>query len=405
MPERQEEGFYKTRRALLGTHILNEPLFTVYNFIPFLLYRDLQATAILVTALTMLKPLVSVISLYWSQFAFNRRSKLLDNVIIANVAGRIPFLFFPWIHDPKIIVLCAAFYMLTYRASIPAWMEVLKLNLKEQRGRLFSLGSALGYGEGVLLAVAIGKVLDMDVSAWRWIFPASAIVGLLGVLMQRGLPLPAAKEEAETDVSLWERFAGPWKCTWKLMTERPDFRRFQWGIMLCASGLMIIQPALPIFFVDYLHITYTELAIALSVCKGLGYCVTSSAWGKRFHDVSIFNFTAAACFTVGLFPLLLIFAQWNIAFLYLAYFLYGIGQAGCHLNWNMSGTVFAANEDSSTFTSVNVVTVGIRGALIPPLGHFLCGAMNPLLPLVLSVGLCWASGLYSMEKEKQPKLA
>ena len=399
----QDLAFRRTRLAVLGSQVLNEPLMTVYTFVPFLLYRDLQATQWMVTVLMMLKPFVSIFSLYWSQMAYGKPKLLLGNVLGASIIGRIPFLFFPWIDDPWTIIGCAAFFMLTYRASIPAWMEILKLNLGDQRGRIFSLGSAVGYGEGILLAIGIGAFLDQDVGSWRWIFPLSSVIGILGLWFQARVPVCLEKASVTMQKPVPDSLITPWTEAFRLMRERPDFRRFQWGIMVCASGLMIIQPALPIYFVDYLGITYTELAIALSVCKGLGYCSTSAWWGRSFHKASIFNFSAAACFSVGIFPFLLFFAQYSVAFLYLAYFAYGIGQAGCHLNWNMSGTAFAKGECSSVFTGVNVLTVGIRGLIVPPLGGLLCAMVGPFYPIAASLLLCFGSAMY-MRERPQPVL-
>ena len=47
-------------------------------------------------------------------------------------------------------------------------------------------------------------------------------------------------------------------------------------------------------------------------------------------------------------------------------------QAGSELAWNMSGPIFAGNHDSSPYSNLNVVTVGLRGSCIPFLGAWLC---------------------------------
>ena len=36
--------------------------------------------------------------------------------------------------------------------------------------------------------------------------------------------------------------------------------------------------------------------------------------------------------------------------------------------WNMSGPIFAGKEESSQYSGVNVVLVGVRGAVAPPRG-------------------------------------
>lgn len=394
-------AYRRTCAAVIGTNILNEPLMTIYASLAFLLYKDLGASDITVMALTMLKPVVAIFALYWCQRAFNRKDRLRENVIVAGIVGRLPFLLFPWIDDARIIVVCAAFFLMSYRAGTPAWIEILKLNLSDQRGRIYAWGSAIGFAEGAALAIAFGSMLDADVSCWRWLFPLSGVLGILAVALQWRVPVDLQKiQPAQPDSdqaigegggSFKEGLMAPWKHTLQLMHQRPDFRHFQWGMMLCGGGLMIIQPALPIFFVDVLNITYKDLMIALHVCKGLGFALTSPFWGRKIHEMDIFNFTAIVSLGVGVFPLLLLCAKWNVLLLYLAYFFYGIGQAGCRLCWGLSGTIFSGEEDSSAYTGVNVLTVGLRGMIIPPIGIFLCRLMGPLLPLFAGLCLCWCA--------------
>ncbi len=394
----------RTRSAVIWSHLLGEPLQTVYTFIPFLLYRDLQATVFMVGVLMTLKPMVSIFSLYWSHSITKRGDRLLSNVILTGILGRLPFLFFPFMNSPWLIIASAAFYMMMYRGEGPAWMEVLRRNLPEsERGTIFSYGSALAYGEGVLLALAIGVVMDQQVMAWRWIFPITAVVGMIGVCFKSRIPyepLPYEPEEAER-LSWREWLVHPWREAWELLQRRPDYGHFQKGFMICGTGLMIIQPALPLFFVDVLGITYMDLAIAISVCKGLGFTLTCPLWARWMDRTSIYRVSSWVCGFVALFPLFIFFAQTNIAWLYVAYFFYGIGQAGSHLCWNLSGPLFARGENSAMYSSVNVVTVGARGIVVPLVGSILCVQLGALFPFGLSFILCTVAGRFFVSGVKE----
>jgi len=304
----------KTKFAVLGSSILHEPLLTLYSFIPFLLYRDLHASAFCVAVLTMLRPTVSLLSLYWSHHVVEKPHNLRKNILLTGFLGRIPFFLFPFFENPWIIVLCAAFYMMTYRGGGPAWIEVLKINLSSgERHRTFSLGSAIAYGEGALLAVAFGLYLDQNVTAWRWLFPVAGILGMIGVLFQSGVPLLNGDKIEKNQASNSTTFTPlePWKKMWEILRTSRDFTLFQWGYFLGGSGLMIIQPALPIFFVDILGITYTDLAVAISVCKGLGFVGSSSLWGRGMDRINIYHFSSIIIFLFMLFPLFISFAIWN----------------------------------------------------------------------------------------------
>jgi MFS family permease len=283
------------------------------------------------------------------------------------------------------------FYTMLYRGGMPGWIEILKKNLPgKKRGVIFSLGSALGYVEGVVLAIGVGYLLDNEVGSWRWMFPVSALLGLVGVLMQSRIPIEVKYAPLVVEkVSFGEYLSKPWKESWKLVRSRPDFSCYEWSLMFCGIGVMIIQPALPLFFVDVLGLSYTDLAIALSICKGMGFASTSPVWGQWLSKVNFFNISGSVFVFMGAFPLLLLFAPFNVIWVYIAYFIYGIAQAGSHLTWNLSGTIFAKEEDSSLFSTVNVMTVGLRGAVIPPLGGLLCFWLGPLAVLGAGAVACF----------------
>lgn len=391
--------YQRTRLAVIGTSILNEPLWTLYSLFSFILHKDLHSTAFQIAVLTMLRPLVSLFAMYWSSVIIKRPEKLLSNVLWAGLLSRLPFLFFPLINNSWILICCIVFYLMLSRGGMPAWIEILKLNLPTQRrSSIFSVGSAVGYIEGIVLAIGVGYLLDHQAGAWRWMFPISAGFGMAGVLLQARVPLeiiPAKMTLPSSSQSLKAFLIDPWKHSVQLLRKRRDFGCYQWGFMLCGLGIMVIQPALPLYFVDTLGLSYIDLAIALSICKGLGFAATSPIWGRWLSRENIFPLSGLVDFFMGLFPLFLLFAFFNPAWVYVAYVAYGIAQAGSHLSWHLSGTLFAKDEDSSLFTSVNVMMVGLRGGVIPPLGSLLCVAMGTLPVLTIGAFFCFY-GAYKM---------
>ena len=170
--------------------------------------------------------------------------------------------------------------------------------------------------------------------------------------------------------------------------------------MYCGAAIMVMQPALPLFFVDYLHITYLDLAIALSVCKGLGFAMTSPLWTKTLQTLSIFETSRRISLILCIYPIALALALFHPLMLYIAYFIYGIGQSGSHLVWHMSGAHFSFHRDSHPFSNVNILTVGLRGAIAPPLGSALTSLFGPIFVFFISVLLSLASKKH-FSKQKQ----
>ncbi|GAB4188416.1 MAG: hypothetical protein Tsb0015_08410 [Simkaniaceae bacterium] len=398
----------RTKQAILWTSLFNEPLFSIYVLLGVILRKDLDATAFQIALLTMLKPLVAVFSFYWSSSIRGRAGKLRSNMLFAGFLLRLPFLFFPFVENTWFYIASGASYMLFYRAGNPAWMEILKRNLpKVQRDRYYSLGSALGFGLSVLLAILLGRILDLFAFSWKWIFFGSSIIGLFSLALQAFVPINGSDKKMEkSQVLSWkDHVLEPWKASMNLMKQRPDFSRFQWAFMIGGFGLMLFQPVLPLFFVDVLNLSYMDMTIALLICKGLGFCLSSSTWARLMQIISFKKITSLVCILFALFPVLLFLAPVYLPFVYLAHVIYGIASAGSHLVWNLSGPIFAKEEDSSRYSSVNVVMVGIRGAVGPPLGGFLSLALGPIGVLLIGMSLCFFGAARMYFRLKKPAKA
>jgi MFS family permease len=385
--------------ALVWSNLLSEPLFTLYGFLAFILYKDLGASAFQVALLTMLKPVVTVLSFYWSAGLKGRTKKLKSNVLWAGFLMRAPFLLCLWVDSPWYVIGAAVNYMFFYRAGIPAWMEIIKRSMDEgKRGRAFSISAALGYAEGVVLALGCGGLLDKDPGLWKVLFFGAALIGLMSLAVQSRIVVEG-EDRIEERPSLRELVVRPWRDSYRLMRERLDFSRFQWGFMVSGFGLMLIQPALPLFAVDVLGISYLEMAGAISIAKGLGFALSSPLWAKWMDRVNVMRMASLVFLAFGLFTALLSFAVWSVVWLYVAYFWYGVGQGGSHLVWNMSGPIFAGKDESSRYTGVNMVMAGLRGAVAPPLGGFLAVVCGPVQVLLMGGALCFYSGVRMLQSK------
>lgn len=385
-----------TRAAFVWTNILNAPFWAIFNMLPFILYKDLHATPLQITAIITLKPLVSLLSLYWSSYIEKRPDRLVANVIWARLLGHVPFFFFPFIDNTWFFIASFGFYMMLARGTVPAWMEILKQNIPAiSRERTFAIATTFGYLGNALLPFVIGPLMDSNFQAWRWIFPAFAAFSMTAVFFKRKIAIQAQLQESAQISGSWlEQFKRPWKSAWELLKLRPDFLRYQLGFMLGGSGFIIIQPALPVFFVDQLNLTYTELAVALTLCKGVGFALISPLWAYGINRLDIFKFNGLVTFLAGAFPLFLVAATGNLMWLYVGYVFYGAMQAGSEMAWNLSGPIFARQEDSSVFSNVNILTVGVRGSFVPALGSLICAWAGSLPVMLLGTGLCLCGALY-----------
>ena len=385
----------RTSQAFIWSNFLKAPFWAMYALLIFILCKDLQATPMQIAILIALKPIVSLFSPYWSALVHKRPDRLRSNVILAGIIAHIPFFFFPFINSPWFVITSGALFLMMKRGIIPAWMEILKRNLPEsRRQRTFSYGSILSYLGGALLPIFFGRLMDTEPGSWRFLFPSTALFSLAGTFFL--LRIPAMEAPLERAPFEWKAVLyRPWKNTLELFKTRPDFVRYQIGFMLGGGGLMVMQPALPAFFIHDLNLSYTALTLALATCKGIGFAVTSRIWATWMDKLSIFSFSALVTLLAALFPLTLLLAPIQIAWIYVAYLIYGVMQAGSELSWHLSGPIFAQKEDSSSYSCANVVTVGIRGLFAPVLGALLSSQVGPFTTLLLG-GVCCIAASFQL---------
>jgi MFS family permease len=379
----------RTRSAFLWTNILRAPFWAIYNLLLFILYKDLHATPFQIALFIALKPTVSLFSMYWSSYINKRPDRLLSNVVWAGVIGYLPFLLFPFFYNVWFVLAASSLYMMMFRGVVPAWMEIFKLNLPgEAKQKVFAYGSIVSYVVGAILPLLIGPLLDVYALSWRWIFAFSAILSMIAIIFQLKIPIEYKlfPVEKRTKRSV---FLDPWKNAWKILSEKKGFRNYQIGFMIFGgAGLMIMQPALPQFFIDVLGLSYTELSIALTLCKGCGFALTSPLWARSLGRSNFYHFSGFITFLAALFPLILFTSQISLFWLYFAYFAYGVMQAGSELSWHLSGPIFAKNDDSSLYSSVNILTVGLRGCVLPQIGSVLCLLVSSSTVLLYGAVLC-----------------
>lgn len=400
----------KTQAAYIWTSILNTPFWAIFNMLPFILYKDLHATVIQITAIIILKPATSLFSLYWSGLIERRKDRLLPNLIWARVFSHLPFFLFPFIDNPWYFIASFGLYMMLERGAIPAWMEVLKLNVPEDfRKKTVAYSHSLTFIGAALFPFILGGTMDSYSQSWRWIFPIAALVSLVAIIPKMMIPIasePAEKASADPVplASVSEVLWKPWRNVWELVHRRKDFMKYQMGFMLGGAGLIIMQPALPVFFVDALHLSYMELAVALTLCKGVGYAVASPAWVRLMNSINIYRFNGWVTLLAVIFPLCLIASQTNLSWLYVGYLLYGVMQAGSALSWNLSGPMFSQEEDSTVYTSVNVLTVGLRGCFVPAIGSLLTYYIHPTGVMLMGGLLCAMSTGYMWMQARERRL-
>lgn len=415
MNHSKKESNCPTRVIFSLYKLFESPLGSLFNIFLIILY-NLEASPVQMLVAISSKPVVALLSFYGNLFIKNKSSQLKLMILASVLLGSIPCLFFPLINNLWFMIIAYALFTLSLKAAAPAWSEILKINLPiEPRHKVFSRGSIFHYATNIVVPLLISPLLDGYPDIWKWLFFGFALLNTLNIFLILKLKLQAHIQEADILPnyqlnSLSSIVLDPWRHGLKLIKERADFKHFQIVFMLCGTGLMLIQPALPSLLKGTLELSYFKLTLATSFCKGISFVLSSSIWAHYLSRISINLFNFYICCFATMFSLFMIGSQYLTPSIYLAYLFYGIMQAGSEMSWNLAGPIFAKNKDSTLYTAVNVAAVGIRGCVAPFLGSLLFFSTQSITAVFACCGsLCLMASLYSVwvfmqSEEKQTPL-
>ncbi len=375
-----QEQSTRTRTALLWMNLAAEPLLSMYFLLPFILCREWHASAKQVALFLTLRPVLCFCAFWLSSWM--RKTQLVAHLILFSLLAYIPFLFFPFVPRYGVLLICAACYQLFSRASLPALIEVLRRNMdKAPREKSFSWFYFISFTESGLLGCLFGWVLEGSFFRWDMLLLIAALIGMTVYYpLRRIAPIPSHAPE------------GSWMESIRLL-KRKEVAIFQWLFMAGGAAFMFMAPALSRFYAHDLVLSYKDMAMGRFVMMALGVSLASHFWQKGLHKLHVLPLTRLVLLGFSLFPCLILIARWNHLFLFLGFFIYGIAQAGSHLIWNLSGTLFDPEKDSMPHTRLNLLMVGLRGLIFPFLGGVICDRYGPIVVLWLGMALCGLGAL------------
>ena len=382
-----------TSRAFILSNVISCPFFGIFALLPMILCKELDASPFQISTMTALKPLTALFASYWGSSVLGKQPRL--SLMWAYFLKFLPFVIAPFFSNPWMMISAFGMHMLLLRGVIPSWMELLKQNLSGcDRGKVCAAGSTINYLCTALMPLLFGWMLDVFQGSWQWILLYTSLLGMCSVLLIRKVMQSSIEGSGNEKIRSMKRFVlYPWKSTKNLLQKRPDFFQFQAGFFFGGAGLMTIHAVIPKYFTEHLQLSYTGMFLAVCFCKGLGFVIATPLWVKLFNRSEIFSFCARIPLIAVLLPLLLMLAYFNPSFVFIAYLLYGVMQAGSELGWKMSGPVFAGADNSTPYSSTNILAVGIRGAIFPYLGAGLFIFGGPYLVFVIGGLSCLAGSI------------
>jgi hypothetical protein len=388
----------KTKRLLFLSGLMQVPFIALNLMLDVMLSKHFDATAVQISFITTLRPVLAVFAFYWGSVLLFRPQYLRLSLVIATVGATSLFLFVPWATSIWYFIVAESCYVLFLRAATPAQMEVLKVSVDPgAMKKIFSQSLSLSRAAAIIIGPLLGLFLFYYPWLWKELFALVALLYIASGWVKGQFSVPpgsASEKRSIPPISAKEFFVTPWKESFRLLKSNKAFLQFQLGFFIAGSGLMFAKPTIP-GFLRSLDLSFFEIFSLFTLLEGLGFILSSSLWAKYLARVGLHR---AASFIAILFsfqPLLFIVGVPGAVFA--AYFIYGIAQAGSTLVWNLSGPLLCGKESSSQYTAVNILAVGVRGCFVPLMGALCTELYSIEISLLVSFScmLCGAYYLWS----------
>jgi MFS family permease len=226
----------------------------------------------------------------------------------------------------------------------------------------------------VVIASAVGPLLDQNPESFRWVYVSGAIFGVLGIyFFSRVNVIGEARhrvlERQTTRDSEGEEQVG----FLEILRRDRNYARYQLYQFTAGVSNMIIEAPLVYLITRELDAGYTQSIAMTMVIPFAVSVLTLPLWAGYLDRVHVAEFRARQSILWILSQLLLwigalLGSLWWIG---ASRFVLGIARGGGSLAWQLGHNDFADQKALSAYMGIHVTLTGVRGAIAPFLGMVL----------------------------------
>lgn len=365
--------------------------------------------------ITMIWPISNFFSIWWGRF-FERSRHKSRYFLFAGIIGRLSLVYALWLTTMNEYIVLLALLFASNSLIIPAQNSIYQRNIgPTRRARVFGFTISLSMLVSVVVTFIAGRLLDIHEQSFHWILMGTGVCGFISAAILANIPIQSSiRERIPNDLNWKQTLLEPITGTFKLLKENKPFAAFERSFSIYGMGYIMMQPIIPIYLVDKLHLSYTSNFMAKGILSQLGMLLLSPMIGKLHDKMHPFRFIAISFGLLMVFPILFVTSSlWQgeafmpVLIVFLAYLIFGIAMTGVNIAWNMSSIFFAGEQDASIYQSVHVTMTGIRGLIAPVLGFALLKLINITAVFVVAAGFfAWAALIsYSDFRKVRRKLS
>ncbi len=342
----------------------------IFPFVGFIARDKLHASIALISMMTAAPFIGSMLALIYAKTA-EGKSKA-QYVAWPLLIGRGLFLFTIFAYTPLTFAMIVFGCQLISGIIGPAYAGVMKeIYPDDQRGIIMAyirIGATFMLFVATMLSGWLLKHMD-----FRYLFLVAGVFGLLsGIVFKTIKTVPADPEDPNVHQGSMLHFLGN---TLSILKEDRLFCWFSLAIFVGGFGNLMVAPIYPIFQVDNLHITATQIAVLSNVAT-IFWMMLYPYWGKYVDLRSPLRATMVNQILSALIPLnyfLISFfmshkdpsiAWWLIPSSIIA----GIVTGGTELAYFNSIMHFAPDGMESRYQALHSFLLGVRGTIAPFVG-------------------------------------
>lgn len=301
-------------------------------------------------------------SLLWANWMEGRRK--MPFAVASWIISRAMFALFYFVTSAPVFVVVYLLLNFTASVSVPAYSALMKEIYPDgDRAKIMGYVRVWSFVSYLVVTLAAGWLLKLDAYAYRYVFPAAAVFGILAVLVFNKIPTEQRTGDSTVPLHwfLWNSL--------KILWHDPGFRWFSGAIFIYGFANFMVSPVYAMYQVDYLGVD-TRWAGVYSTVSSLLMIVAYFYWGSFIDRRSPEKVIAYQALFYAAIPLgyALATQPWMLI---PTVVLAGILNAGVDLAYFNGVLHFAPNESLTQYQAIFTVLMGFRGIVAPLLGAFL----------------------------------
>lgn len=371
--------------------------------------KTLGASDVIITALVMAQPISLLFSAYWSNFLVGREKR--TTFLLFGVLGRLSLVLVVAARGSLSFAALVIFATLMVGAIIPAQNALFQANYDVmERGRAYGVATAVQSLATIAAALVAGRLYDHLSDGYRWAYAAAGILGFIScwiyyrIRFRRRHGTAAGSSPLHRGLvremrrSLRSPFAG----SLTILKHDRGFRRYEIAFMSYGLAFMMLQPVIPIFLVEVLHVDYAQASNARGLIFYSMMVLFSPVFGRMLDKSDPIKLSTFAFLLLSLFPAALMLSR-GVRSVYIAFSIYGVAMSAVNIGWTLGPIHFARRSDSAAYMGAHVALVGLRGLVGGPIGILLYRLSGtPNATFLVAVVLFLLASFLMMSLDRSP---